>query len=95
MTELDPTNPEHVRLVREFIAEMAVSSLRSIAREASGWVYVIVDDENGKHVHAVGPFDTPEAALLASERQKAEDRRLNPGDPLWTHHVLPLFEEGK
>jgi hypothetical protein len=97
LSDFDPqTNPEHAQMVRELLAEVFVDLHRDRVLAASGWVYVVVDDESGDHVHVVGPFDGPEAAVIASERQKIEDRRMNPGEPLWTHHVLPLFsDEGK
>jgi hypothetical protein len=83
------------RGVLSLIAHLEIGHQRAREAEAAGWVYVVIDDESEAHVHVVGPFPTPEAALIASERQKAEDRRWNPGEPLWTHHILPMFDDTK
>jgi hypothetical protein len=95
------------RAVRELFADVQVASDEADWREAQkateqaardlsehriAWVYAVVDRESAEHVYVAGPFPTPEAALLASEKRKKEDRRLNMDEPLWEHFVLPLYQ---
>lgn len=78
-------------LIRDLMADLEIGHQRAREQSASGWVYVTVDQDSGTHVHVVGPFPTPEAALIAAQEQALEDAHFNPDEPLWDHHVLPLF----
>ena len=81
-----------LRLLRQLIAGIEIDLQRMREREASGWVVVVIDDESRTHVHTVGPYPTPESALIAAGKMAEEDRRTSvPGEPLWTHVILPLY----
>ena len=78
--------------VREMMAALEIGHNQMREREADGWGVVVIDDEFEAHVHIIGPFATQLEALIASEKQKAEDARMNEGEEhLWTHHILPMF----
>lgn len=82
--------------VRALFAEMRAMSDRMDAREASGFVVIVIDMDTpaGKIVHAVGPEATPEQALaLAAQLDRDPLTGLHPadGEPGWRHMVVPLF----
>lgn len=79
------------RAVRDLLADARLASARADAAEARGWVVVSRDDEYG-HLHITGPYETPEAALIAAQRDhEAVNSSLPDGEPGWTHTVHPLF----
>jgi hypothetical protein len=83
-----------VRGVREFMAEIAVAIDRAERAEASGFVVLVIDTEGDSLREVVGPFSTPEDALLEAGRLDADPHRgTRPadGEPGWRHVVLPLY----
>jgi hypothetical protein len=81
-----------LKAIRDLIAELHIARHRSDVLGASGWVYVTKDDESGNYVCANGPFETPEAALIAAQEQTNEDKKwLGPDERGWQHIVLPLY----
>lgn len=77
--------------VRELLAEVAVQIDRADREEAKFFVAVSFDPAT-KAMHAYGPHDSPEAALIEAEKMRADMlRHLDPGDRPWEHYVVPVF----
>lgn len=77
--------------MRRILAGAHVLSARMDLADATGWLVVSHDDETGS-LHISGAYATPEAALVAAERDHQDvNRGLAAGEPGWTHTVLPLF----
>jgi hypothetical protein len=87
--------PIDERAVREFFADVHVGIEQAQRQEASGWVVLSTDLESGKHVHVVGPFQTPEQALAyAGDRDRDPQAGLVvDGQPGWSHTVVAMFPE--
>lgn len=83
------------RDVGDFMGEIFAREQQQREDEASGWLVAVTDLEDPTHlVSAYGPFDSPEAALIAAgEMDACPHTGAHPvdGETGWRHEVVPLF----
>ena len=88
---------EFRRELGELMARVEETADAMDRRDAKGWLVVCLDLEEPVSVVACyGPFPEPEQALIEAARQAETslDRTYlaEPGEPGWSHVVVPLFE---
>lgn len=69
-----------------------IVKLEQASHEAGQFALVTLDSDGGNVVHATGPFDEPEQALIQAGRDEADWREHGEGDIAFV--VVPLWEPG-